>query len=60
LGEEDPDFQRHQWTLERHQAIVVLRRICDYYGDNDWKDNLHLADIIEKHLEKYLEAEDKL
>ena len=40
--------------LERKAAIAVLRSICDEHGDNDWPDNLHLADIIEKHLGNYL------
>jgi len=41
--------------LERSEAIAVLRDICDEYGDNDWDDSLHLADIIEKHLRRNLD-----
>jgi hypothetical protein len=40
---------------ERKETINVLREICEYYGDNDWPDNLHLADIIEKHLFRHLD-----
>lgn len=28
----------------------MLRILCDHYGDNDWADDLHFADVIEKHL----------
>lgn len=24
------------------------------FGDNEWPDNLHLADVIDKHLDRYL------
>jgi len=41
---------------ERNDAIVMLRQVCEDWGDNDWADNLHLADIIEKHLWRHLEA----
>ena len=39
---------------ERQQAIAGLRELCEDFGDNEWEDNLHLADIIEKHLASYL------
>jgi hypothetical protein len=39
---------------ERHEAINVLRELCEEYGDNDWDDDLYLSDIIEKHLGDYL------
>lgn len=35
----------------------MLRQVCDEFGDNDWPDNLHLADVIEKHLWDELRAE---
>lgn len=37
-------------AVERAEAIATLRRLCTEHGDNDWPDNLSLADIIEKHL----------
>jgi hypothetical protein len=40
---------------EREEAVAVLRQICDDFGDNDWPDNLNLADIIEKHLGNHLQ-----
>jgi hypothetical protein len=36
--------------LEREEAIVALRSACEDAGDNDWDNNLYLADIINKHL----------
>lgn len=47
------------WVSEREQAIAVLRSICAEHGDNDWGENLHLADIIDKHLGKHLEEGDR-
>ena len=38
------------WQVERAEAIEMLRQVCEEIGDNDWPDNLHLADIIEKHI----------
>lgn len=39
-----------QLRMERARAIETLRYVCEAFGDNDWEDNLHLSDIIEKHL----------
>jgi predicted secreted protein len=41
-------------TAERIDAIAALRRICEQHGDNDWDDDLYLADVIEKHLHRHL------
>jgi hypothetical protein len=38
------------YLRERNEAINRLRELCQDFGDNDWEDDLHLADIIEKHL----------
>lgn len=45
------------WILEREQAIAMLRTLCAEHGDNDWPDDLHLADVIDKHLGRYLEGD---
>lgn len=42
------------WRLERAAAVIVLRRICEEFGDNDWDDELHLEDVLEKHLANHL------
>lgn len=39
---------------ERDEAVKVLRDLCEHHGDNDWPDDLHLADAIDKHLGKHL------
>jgi predicted secreted protein len=40
--------------IERAQVVRYLRYLCAQFGDNDWEDNLHLEDVIEKHLMRYL------
>lgn len=35
---------------ERTETLLLLRDICETYGDNDWPDDAHLTDVIEKHL----------
>lgn len=55
LGYDGTEGQRIAWISEREQAIAALRMVCDDWGDNDWPDDLHLADIIEKHLHDPLE-----
>jgi hypothetical protein len=50
----DPDARKAGWITEREAAIAMLRMACDEFGDNDWDESLHLADIIEKHLYKHL------
>ncbi len=42
------------WVLEREDAIAQLRDLCESFGNNDWPEELYLADIIEKHLAKHL------
>lgn len=46
-----------QMRIERADAILTLRRICAEEGDNDWPDDLHLSDIIEKHLVRGMSAD---
>lgn len=45
-------------NAERLAIITCLRNLCRMYGDNEWSDNMHLVDIIEKHLFKHFQ--DKL
>ncbi len=52
LGYQDDDLDR--LIAEREEAIAVLRDACTDFGDNDWPDNLHLSDIIDKHLIRHL------
>lgn len=53
LGQEERDV--HGWRLERADTVAALRELCRDYGDNDWQDNLHLGDVINKHLVPYLD-----
>lgn len=54
LGIDDPEAGKARWVVERTATIAALRSICERHGDNDWPDDLHLADVIEKHLARYL------
>lgn len=54
LGIEDPEVSKARWASERVEAICRLRALCAECGDNDWPDDLHLADIIDKHLGDHL------
>lgn len=55
LGVDDPtETRRLAWVLERSAAIEQLRDLCGDFGDNDWPDELYLADIIDKHLGRHL------
>jgi len=56
LGYDDVEADKARWILEREEAISALRGVCSGHGDNDWEDNLHLGDIIEKHLHNNLES----
>lgn len=59
LGVDDPtEAKRLVWVAERQAAISILRDLCAEFGDNDWSDDLHLANIIERHLANYLWAPD--
>lgn len=60
LGVDLPDDQllirASRLALERSEAIATLRMACADRGlPNDWPDDLHLSDIIEKRLLRELE-----
>lgn len=57
LGYDDPEVKKVAWILEREAVVATLRDICDEYGDNDWTDDLHLCDVINKHLMRELVSE---
>lgn len=50
--EQDPSIHRRVLALEAERLEVVscLRRLCAEYGDNDWPDDLHIVDVIERHV----------
>ncbi len=49
-AEDEPLIKLARAVQEREEAIQVLRRTCADFGDLDWKEDLHLSDIIDKHL----------
>lgn len=55
LGYDSLETQQAAWVVEREEAIQKLRGLCREHGDNNWPDELNLADIIEKHLGDYLD-----
>ena len=55
LDVDDPIAGQVQWVSEREQTVAMLRDICERHGDNDWDETLHLADVVDKHLGRYLE-----
>jgi hypothetical protein len=54
LGYNDLEARKAIWVAEREDIINQLRSICGDFGDNDWEEDLHLGDVIEKHLAHYL------
>jgi len=53
LGCEDTSAGQARWVAERTDVILLLRSLCAEYGDNDWPDNLHISDILGKHIYWY-------
>ena len=41
-------------AMEREETISALRSVCEEHGDNEWSEDLHLADVVNKHLGNYL------
>ena len=56
FGAKDPETGRTAWLLERQEAVAALRSLCAEHGDNDWPDDLRLADVIDKHLAPYVKG----
>jgi hypothetical protein len=55
LEEETPELKAAKLLAEREEAVAMLRQLCAQHGDNDWPNDLHLADVIEKHLVRPME-----
>lgn len=53
--ERGPEFTNLVWERERLEVVMKMREICEYHGDNDWTDNINLADVLERHLMNHLE-----
>lgn len=52
--EDEPLIKLAALVKEREETVSKLREVCEEHGDNDWSDNLHLADVVEMHLAKHL------
>ena len=53
------DMDAEAWRLERADVVARLRELCADFGDNDWTDDTHLGDVIEKHLGRALYAREE-
>ena len=58
LGYDDSDAKRAAWIIEREETVSTLRTVCEEFGDNDWSNDLHLGDVIDKHLVRHLNEMD--
>jgi len=56
LGYDANDVTHAKWIVERELAVSQLRSLCRDFGDNDWPDDLSLADVVDKHLTNHLRA----
>jgi hypothetical protein len=54
LGYDEPEATQARWIGEREAIIAILRELCREFGDNDWKDDDYLSDVIERNLANYL------
>ena len=54
LGESVMDAGSSRWVVEREEARLALRRVCEEFGDANWTSDMNLADVIEKHLVPYI------
>lgn len=54
LGYDDQESQKAAWIKEREETVAALRSACDECGDNEWPYDLHLADVVKKHLVRHL------
>jgi hypothetical protein len=43
-------------VAERRRLVAKVRAICARFGDTDWSDDDDLVRVLEKHLERHLEA----
>lgn len=56
LGYDEPTVQAVAWVKEREAIVAQLRQVCRDFGNNDWPDDLSLADVIDKYLAGPLHA----
>jgi hypothetical protein len=54
LAKTDPKVLLARRVAERGATVLALRELCARHGDNDWRDDAYLPDVIEKHLGRHL------
>lgn len=54
LGYTDEDCAVGRVISQLEDTRAALRILCEDFGDNDWGDSLHLADVVDKHLGRHL------
>lgn len=54
---DDAEAKLHAWRLERGEIVALLRRVCAEHGDLEWEDDLHLVDVLDKHLFRHMEID---
>ena len=59
VARESAEVRAAALLVERDAVRASLRALCETHGDNDWPDDLHLVDVIEKHLACYLEQDER-
>lgn len=56
LGLKGDELKVAMLLKELEDTRASLRILCEDFGDNDWDDSLHLADVVDKHLGRHLHA----
>ena len=51
----DDNAQLARLVSEREAAVLALKDVCATHGSTNWDSTLHLGDVINKHLARYLD-----
>lgn len=47
-------------ALQRSALVTALRSVCRDFGDNSWAEDMNLADVVEKYLERQLNEKERI
>jgi len=56
LATEDVDLSEARAVAVLAETKLALRNVCKRHGCDDWPDDLHPADVLEKHLGRLLDS----
>jgi len=56
LGADTSDGRLAALLAERAAVVAKLWEICAGYGSTDWPDDMHLPNVLERHLRRHIEA----